>query len=264
MKVDELKKLIRECVIQSVQQLKEQFDHIEAKASLNKGKAKSVDGVDSGDKKMGPEVGNPPKAVKNNVCAVKDQKGAMNETISSKDAPVLPEKKQEKKDQKLDQTKKQDKKEDMKETKKDQKKQKIKQGMATAQLRPEKGVPQVREDVEVEIPLPRGVDSAEASVEVVPNEDGQGSVAELIIVDDQVTPESIDEQMIEIEVPGQEDVEGGLGGEQLPGQGREGLDMPPEGGQAPEMGRPEGGEPAPREQDEGQFDRFEDLAGLKK
>jgi hypothetical protein len=39
---------------------------------LNKGKAKSVDGVDSGDKKMGPEVGQPPKAVKNSVRGVKD------------------------------------------------------------------------------------------------------------------------------------------------------------------------------------------------
>jgi len=46
----------------------------------------------------------------------------------------------------------------------------------------------MKEDVEIEIPMPAGTEGAEASVEIIPGEDGEEGMAELIIVDDAVTP----------------------------------------------------------------------------
>ena len=274
MKIGDLKKLIKQSVNERVVELKEQFEHMEPKKTgcVEGQKPKTLDGVDSGDKKMTTD-GAALAPIKNAVGKVSDEKGAMNEQIEHVEGQPL----QHKVTNGVCSCCGHEQKGRMNEKVTDMNGHAIVEDTrlgapvnpraralgtpAPRVARPVRaGTPcptcgqtrgQMQEDVEIEIPMPDGVEGAEASVEIVPGEQGEGSVAELIIVDDEVTPETIDRDTIEIQIPE-------VGAEELEGEKPEGVEKA-EGEGFPGI---EGEKPEGKQEDD--FARMADLAGVQK
>ena len=290
MKVSDLKGLIKECV----EQLKEQFEHIELKkrGSLVSQKPQPVPKVDSGDQKMGPVQGNPPKSVNNTVSKVGEQKGAMNQmvqhpgqtpprpitntvskvgqqrgamnqTAGEGDVPVTQNKEQDMENKEVVNQTAKPVEEAVQPARPVQAAARpvqeaampMGQGQVCQKCGYKQGTP-MQQDVRIEVPLPAEAQGAEVSAQVIPGEQGQGQIAELIIVDDQVSPQRISRQEIQIQIP-----DSAMGGQQL-GNGQQLGDEQ----LSADLGRQVPGEQVPQipgQQDQQEFGRFQELAGLK-